>query len=113
MNCLLTYIILILLIIFFLLNNESLLNITDKSNIKETKKICSIPAYVKAQDTSFVKDNNNYQYNHTTQEKMNNLRHIECSTEQLIDKYIDKFLEMDYDKDIDNIVYDKLDSIIL
>ena len=121
MNCLLTYIILFLLIVLFELNDDifSFNKILSSNNIvktgikKKQKKTCSIPSYVQAQGTYFIQDDNNYQYNHTSQEKMNNLRHIDCSTEEIIDKYIDKFLKMDYDKDIDNIDYDKLKNIAL
>ena len=122
MNCLLTYIILFLLIILFQLNDDIFSfnkiltsNNIVKTSIKKKKNTCSIPSYVQAQGTYFVKDDNNYQYNHISQKKINNLRHIECSGKQKIsiDKYMDKFLTMDYDNAIEKINYDKLENITL
>lgn len=71
-----------------------------------------IPSYVRAKSSMFIPDNNNYQYNHIGQEKMNCLRFIK-KTNKSIRTYIDKFLKMDYDKYFDDINIYKLNNIEL
>jgi len=119
MNCLLTYIILFLLIVLFELNNDifSFHTIKSSNKVDKTNLIhhtdnnqCNIPSYTKAKGTYFVKDDNNYQYNHISQKKMNSLRNIKSSG-QVIEKYINNFLRMDYDKYFDTFDYDKLENV--
>lgn len=97
MDCSDLFIILLILILIYLVFPFKYI-IENYSNYFK----CTIPSYVKAKSTLFIPNNNNYQYNHIPQYKMNSLRFIQKKTNKSIKNFLDNFLKMDYDKYFNN-----------
>ena len=113
MNCILNKILIILIILLVLVNFSSICNICNINNLKNNilnNLSCKVSSYEKAKATSFIKDNNNFKYNHKYPEDFTKLRNIKANNENIED-FLNNFMEMDYTKYYKNIDIDKLENI--